>query len=108
MNLARPFVKWAGGKSQLLTEIRAKYPERIEKYCEPFVGGGAVLFDIIHTFHPKEVLINDINEELINTYIQIKTACENVITLLSKLQKIYRHSTPEEKKKTFFRKTRKI
>lgn len=104
MNLARPFVKWAGGKSQLLTEIRAKYPERIEKYCEPFVGGGAVLFDIIHTFHPKEVLINDINEELINTYIQIKTACENVITLLSKLQKIYRHSTPEEKKRLFLEK----
>lgn len=104
MNLARPFVKWAGGKSQLLKEIRAKYPDRIDKYCEPFVGGGAVLFDIIHTFHPKEVLINDINEELINTYIQIKTACENVITLLSKLQKIYRHSTPEENKRLFLEK----
>ena len=99
--MARPFVKWAGGKSQLLKEIRAKYPDRIDKYCEPFVGGGAVLFDIIHTFHPKEALINDINEELINTYIQIKTACESVITLLSKLQKIYRHSTPEENKRLF-------
>ncbi|MBR4268072.1 MAG: DNA adenine methylase [Bacteroidales bacterium] len=60
MKTAKPFVKWAGGKSQLLSEIRRKYPERIEKYCEPFVGGGAVLFDVLSTFKPKEVLINDI------------------------------------------------
>ena len=43
--LAKPFIKWVGGKSQLLDEIREKYPSKIEKYCEPFVGGGAVLFD---------------------------------------------------------------
>ena len=66
MNTAKPFVKWAGGKSQLLNEIRRKYPERIEKYCEPFVGGGAVLFDVLSNYSPKEVLINDINAELIN------------------------------------------
>ena len=43
----KPFIKWAGGKSQLLNEIRAKYPETIDKYCEPFVGGGAVLLDVL-------------------------------------------------------------
>ena len=46
--LAKPFVKWVGGKSQLLPEIRKKYPQHIEKYCEPFVGGGAVLFIVCH------------------------------------------------------------
>ena len=54
---ARPFIKWVGGKTQLLPEIRQKYPENINRYCEPFVGGGAVLFDVIQTFHPQEVLI---------------------------------------------------
>ena len=44
MTLAKPFIKWVGGKSQLLDEISEKYPQNIEKYCEPFVGGGAVLF----------------------------------------------------------------
>lgn len=47
---AKPFVKWAGGKTQLLEILRQKYPHRIEKYCEPFVGGGAVLFDVLNTF----------------------------------------------------------
>ena len=76
--MAKPFVKWVGGKSQLLEEIRKKYPLQIEKYCEPFVGGGAVLFDVLQKFQPKEVLINDINKELINTYFQAKNHCEGV------------------------------
>ena len=60
MNTAKPFIKWAGGKSQLLSEIRRKYPSKITRYCEPFVGGGAVLFDVLSNYQPKEVLINDI------------------------------------------------
>ena len=52
---AKPFVKWVGGKSQLLEEIRKKYPQKIEKYCEPFVGGGAVLFDILQKFQPNAI-----------------------------------------------------
>ena len=88
--LAKPFIKWVGGKSQLLEEISEKYPPKIEKYCEPFVGGGAVLFDILNTKHPKTVLINDINKELINTYSQIKNNCEGMISLLSEIQTIYK------------------
>lgn len=82
----KPFIKWAGGKSQLLQEIRAKYPVSMKKYCEPFVGGGAVLFDILANVHPEEVLINDINPELIGTYQQIKNNIDDVIALLSELQ----------------------
>ena len=82
----KPFIKWAGGKSQLLNEIRAKYPEIIDKYCEPFVGGGAVLLDVLANCHPKEVLINDINAELIGTYKQIRDNIDDVVAFLAELQ----------------------
>lgn len=82
----KPFIKWAGGKSQLLNEIRAKYPENIDKYCEPFVGGGAVLLDVLANCHPGEVMINDINPELTNTYAQIKNSVYELIEMLSEMQ----------------------
>ena len=103
MTLAKPFVKWVGGKSQLLEEIREKYPQKIEKYCEPFVGGGAVLFDILRTKHPETVLINDINKELINTYSQIKNNCDGMISQLSEIQSIYKSHSLEENKAFFFK-----
>jgi DNA adenine methylase len=59
-----PFVKWAGGKRQLIPQIRERMPEKYNDYYEPFVGGGAVLFEL----QPANALINDINKALINTY----------------------------------------
>lgn len=59
-----PFVKWAGGKRQLITQIRERMPEKYNDYYEPFIGGGAVIFDLL----PANALINDINKALINTY----------------------------------------
>lgn len=103
-NMAKPFVKWVGGKSQLLPEISKKYPLHIEKYCEPFVGGGAVLFDVLQEYHPQEVLINDINKELINTYLQVKNNCENLINNLHDLQEIYLNLSQENRKKIFYEK----
>lgn len=102
--LAKPFIKWVGGKSQLLEEIREKYPSKIEKYCEPFVGGGAVLFDILSKFKPSQILINDINKELINTYSQIKNNCEGMISQLSEIQAIYKNHSVEENKEFFYEK----
>lgn len=66
----KPFVKWAGGKRQLLGEILERIPHSFENYIEPFLGGGAVLFAL----QPKRALINDINASLIHTYKTI--ACE--------------------------------
>jgi DNA adenine methylase len=85
----KPFVKWVGGKSQLLNEIRLKYPKDIKKYCEPFVGGGAVLFDVLDKLNPSEVLINDINMDLINAYIQVRDNIEFLIAKLSQMQTGY-------------------
>ena len=102
--LAKPFIKWVGGKSQLLKEIREKYPSRIEKYCEPFVGGGAVLFDVLSKFQPKEVLINDINKELINAYSQVKSNWGALIDRLSEIQSIYKNHSLSENKEFFYEK----
>lgn len=82
---AKPFLKWAGGKSQLLKEIEQYYPfkkEGITKYAEPFVGGGAVLFDILSKYDLSEIYISDINAELMNSYHIIR---DNIDTLIEKL-----------------------
>ena len=100
----KPFIKWVGGKTQLLDEIRKYYPAQIEKYCEPFVGGGAVLFDILSKAEPKEVLINDINAELINTYRQIKENCSGIIDKLASLQEKYWNSSLDENKNLYLKK----
>lgn len=99
----KPFVKWAGGKSQLLESLRNKYSSgvnhEIVKYCEPFVGGGAVLFDILSNFSQiKEVLINDINAELINAYIQVKHNVSKMVIALLKLQEVYLNLTEIDRK----------
>lgn len=60
----KPFVKWAGGKRQILNELKKYVPEEFGTYYEPFVGGGALLFEL----SPKKAVINDFNEELMNTY----------------------------------------
>jgi DNA adenine methylase len=74
-NLVQPFVKWVGGKRQLLSEIRKFIPGEISTYFEPFVGGGAVLFDI----QPKRAVINDYNSELMNAYKIIKSNFQELI-----------------------------
>ena len=99
--MCKPFIKWAGGKNQLLNEIRLKYPKNFTKYCEPFVGGGAVLFDILKKFKIKEILINDIKFELMNTYIQIKENLNQLINRLMNFQKEY-NSVNEEKRLSIY------
>lgn len=94
----KPFIKWAGGKIQLLNDIRAKYPEKIDKYCEPFVGGGAVLLDVLVNFQPNEVLINDINAELANTYSQIKNSVDELIEILSEMQETFWEKNDNDRK----------
>lgn len=104
----KPFIKWAGGKSQLLDNIRKKYPQKIERYCEPFVGGGAVLFDVLANFHPEEVLVNDINAELVNTYKQIQNDVNSLIEMLSEMQENFWGKNDGERKKTYLENRRRF
>lgn len=76
-----PFVKWAGGKRQLIPQIRDRMPEKYNDYYEPFVGGGAVIFDLL----PVNALINDINKALINTY---RTICNEPDDFLKEVNRL--------------------
>lgn len=89
--MAHPFLKWAGGKRQLLPIIKKYYPfeDGYNKYIEPFVGGGAVLFDILDTYHIKEIYISDVNEDLINAYIVIQKHVDLLIKELTAISKNY-------------------
>ena len=85
----KPFLKWAGGKGQLIKEIEHYYPfenGKTTKYAEPVVGGGAVLFDILSRYDLKEVYISDINAELINTYRIIRDDVDDLIKMLYDMQ----------------------
>ena len=76
-----PFIKWAGGKRQLLAQIRERMPESFNNYYEPFVGGGAVIFDLL----PTSAVINDINKALVNAYRQICNATDEFLNKLNEL-----------------------
>ncbi|MBQ4535376.1 MAG: Dam family site-specific DNA-(adenine-N6)-methyltransferase, partial [Clostridia bacterium] len=104
--VAKPFLKWAGGKSQLLNKFEELYPQelidgKIETYIEPFVGGGAVLFNILQNYQIKKAYINDINKELMNCYRCIKADVEQVIKQLDLLKKEYLSS--EDRTKYFYK-----
>lgn len=87
------FVKWAGGKKQLLTQFKNLFPKEITTYHEPFVGGGSVAFYIIKNHKPKKVYISDINEELINCYNVIKNNAKELIWILKQYSKIHSKET---------------
>jgi len=76
-----PFVKWAGGKRQLISDIKERMPEKYNNYYEPFVGGGAVMFELL----PAKAWINDINKALINAY---KKICDEPETFLKAVNEL--------------------
>lgn len=97
-----PFLKWAGGKRQLLPIISQYYPfDTCTKYVEPFVGGGAVLFDVLLNYNIQEIYISDINAHLINAYQVIKLYPTELITELKKLNKTYNTKDIVKKKQYY-------
>jgi DNA adenine methylase len=87
------FVKWAGGKKQLIEQFKPLFPKKIERYFEPFVGGGAVAFYIVKQYKPKEVFLSDTNPELINCLNVIRTKVDELIKLLEKYKKKHNKET---------------
>lgn len=107
---ARPFIKWVGGKTQLLEEVRKSLPVDLASrkhvtYVEPFVGGGAVLFWILQAYpNIEHAVINDINKELICTYKVIQNDVESLIKILSTIQSEYIPLTAESRKDYYMEK----
>lgn len=105
--LAKPFVKWAGGKSQLLAEVQQILPAHFStledvEYVEPFVGGGAVLFWLLQRYsNIRRAVINDINPDLINVYQNLQKDPHAIIACLRKLQNAYWASNELERKHYF-------
>ena len=112
--IAKPFLKWAGGKSQLLSTIKDALPSVLGRreftYIEPFVGSGAVLFWMINHFpNLKKAVINDVNADLINTYRIIASNPEELISCLDILQQEFHAlDEDEEQKKAYYYQKRKL
>jgi DNA adenine methylase len=107
----KPFLKWAGGKGQLLDTIKDNFPRElmygeIKKYVEPFIGGGAVFFLVAQFYDFEELYIADINKELILAYKTIKNDVESLIDKLEKIKMEY-VPLPEDKRKEYFYAVRK-
>lgn len=103
----KPFVKWAGGKGSLINQLNKYYPlelkyGEIECYIEPFIGGGAVLIDILQKYKVKELYAFDINIDLINSYNVIKNNVQKLINELKKLEQEYLKLEQEERKNYFY------
>ena len=86
---AQPFLKWAGGKSQLLAQFDPFFPESIASYCEPFVGGGAVFFHLKARFPQMDVCLYDNNAELINCYQVVRDQVKGLMQLLDEHLKAF-------------------
>ncbi len=104
---AKPFLKWAGGKTQLLSQLEALYhPDlknnKISKYIEPFIGGGAVFFDIVQRYKISSAFIYDINPELIIAYTTIKKDVEKLIEILTNLSIEYKNLDEDRRKDYFY------
>lgn len=103
----KPFVKWVGGKSQLLHELRSRLPSDFEKsittYIEPFIGGGAFFFWILsHYTHLQRIIINDANEALINTYKVIRDNPDELIDILTTFKAQYQSLKDEGERQDYY------
>ena len=107
----KPFIKWVGGKGQLLPEINKLYPielgKTINKYAEIFIGGGAVLFDILSKYKLDEIYISDKNLELINTYKSIRDSVDILIKSLKEMEEGYIPLDDENRKIYYYKKRQK-
>ncbi len=104
---AKPFLKWVGGKRQLLSQFNELYPielklKKIKNYYEPFVGGGAVFFDVAQNYKVENAFLYDINDELILAYKVIQRDVYKLIEFLHRYEKQYKKLDDEKRKEYYY------
>lgn len=113
MNKAKPFLKWAGGKRQLIPILEENLPKDIKGskeialYAEPFIGGGALLFHLLSNYKIKRSIINDINPDLMITYFTVQQYPEYLIEELSSIEKEYTKLGEEKRREYYYDRLRK-
>lgn len=100
---AKPFIKWVGGKGKLVPELEKYFPKKFNRYFEPFVGGGALFYEVIKKNNIVFSSINDINKKLIVTYKQIQQDPKKIISLLKNIENEYKKLSLEEQKEYFYK-----
>lgn len=100
--IAKPFLKWVGGKTKLVPELVEMFPKKFDNYFEPFVGGGALFYEVIQKYNVGFSKINDINKKLIIAYKQIKSNPKELISLLKTIDDEYKKLSLEEQEKYFY------
>src|SRR5947209_1375598 len=101
--VARPFLNWAGGKTQLIPSLQSVLTQHLQgttfTYIEPFIGSGAVLFWFLRTFPTiKTAIINDVNKDLTDAYTTIKLNPKELVKELIKIEKQYQHLDSKDQK----------
>ena len=108
-NTAKPFLKWAGGKTQLLKDLEKQLPlqiketREIKNYVEPFIGGGAFFFYLTNNYNIEKALISDVNKEIIVGYITIKKNHKELISELQRIQNEYLMKSIKERNEYYLK-----
>jgi hypothetical protein len=105
-NKSKAVLKWVGGKGQLLQQFEAYYPtelrdKKLKKYSEPFIGGGAVFFEVMQRFNLENAYISDVNKDLILAYWVVQQQPQQLIEVLAKYQKKYDTTAVEQRNDLF-------
>ena len=98
----KPLFIWAGGKNKMLKHYKPFMPKKINTYCEPFFGGGAMFIHVVQNYDPKYLIINDINSDIVRIYRSIKDNCAEFTSLIDEMSKEYLPLSKEERKVYYY------
>ncbi len=98
----KPLFIWAGGKNKMLKHYKPFMPKTVNTYAEPFFGGGAMYIHVVQNYDPKNLIINDINEDIVRIYKTIKDDCETFIQLMDEMSKEYLPLTKAKRKDYYY------